>query len=376
MTKLNSEKSVTRVLHVTHEMGVGGTQQVINQLVQNLDALKYQCSIACLDGEIGMIGEALEKQGVSFHIFERQPGFDRALISSLRALLKSDKIDIIHCHQYTPYIYGAIAAMFTGVKIVFTEHGRFYPDRYSWKRRMVNPLIGYLTNSIVAISAATADALAHYEWFARKSISVIYNGTAPHKPAVDTGFRSMLGIDAGDVVYGTIARFDEIKNLPMMIEGFSRVHKTHPETKLLMVGDGDERESLEKLVEEHELGSSVIFTGYQTDTSRYMSAIDLYLLTSFSEGTSMTLLEAMSNGTCSIVTAVGGNIELIEHLKNGVVVDSGDTDSLSDWMARLAEDPQHRRRLGSKAIATFESKFSVATMVDQYSRTYDQLVKK
>ena len=321
-----------------------------------------------------MIGEALQKQGVTFHVFDRDAGFDRALIGNLKALLKSEQIDVIHCHQYTPYIYGAIAAMFTGVKIVFTEHGRFYPDRYSWKRRMVNPLLGYFTDSIVAISAATADALAYYEWFARKTIRVIYNGTAPDKLKEDPGFRAALGIDAGDIVYGTIARFDEIKNLPMMIEGFARAHHANPKTKLLMVGDGDERVALEQLVDHLKLRDSVIFTGYQSDTSKYMSVIDLYLLTSFSEGTSMTLLEAMSNGRCSIVTAVGGNVELVDHLVNGVVVASEDTDDLADWMVRLANDSQERNRLGSEAKVTFDRKFSVTTMVDQYAKTYDQLV--
>ena len=373
MSNPNSDNSSLRVLHVTHEMGVGGTQQVINQLVQNLDASEYECRIACLDGEIGMIGEELQEQGVAFHVFNRNAGFDRALIGSLRALLRSEKIDVIHCHQYTPYIYGVLAAMFTGVKIVFTEHGRFYPDRYSWKRRLVNPLLGYFTNSIIAISSATADALAHYEWFARKTIRVIYNGTAPHESQANSGFRATLGIDADDIVYGTIARFDEIKNLPMMIEGFSRVHKKNPKSKLLLVGDGEKRAELEQLVDQLNLRDSVIFTGYQSETSKYMSIIDLYLLTSFSEGTSMTLLEAMSNATCSIVTAVGGNIELIEHLISGVVVDSGDTESLADWMVGLAEDAEERRRLGGQAKAVFDSKFSVSTMVDQYAKTYDQL---
>ena len=373
MSNPNSDNSSLRVLHVTHEMGVGGTQQVINQLVQNLDASEYECRIACLDGEIGMIGEELQEQGVAFHVFNRNAGFDRALIGSLRALLRSEKIDVIHCHQYTPYIYGVLAAMFTGVKIVFTEHGRFYPDRYSWKRRLVNPLLGYFTNSIIAISSATADALAHYEWFARKTIRVIYNGTAPHESQANSGFRATLGIDADDIVYGTIARFDEIKNLPMMIEGFSRVHKTNPKSRLLLVGDGEKRAELEQLVDQLNLRDSVIFTGYQSETSKYMSIIDLYLLTSFSEGTSMTLLEAMSNATCSIVTAVGGNIELIEHLISGVVVDSGDTESLADWMVGLAEDAEERRRLGGQAKAVFDSKFSVSTMVDQYAKTYDQL---
>lgn len=372
---MNSVRKRLRVLHVTHEMGVGGTQQVISQLVKNLDSSRFECSIACLDGEVGMIGETLQQDGVAFHVFDRAAGFDRALIGKLRALLKQQQIDIIHCHQYTPYVYGALAALFTGVRIVFTEHGRFYPDSYSWKRRLVNPVLGGLTHSIVAISAATADALGHYEWFSRKSIKVIYNGTSvPTADEAGDDFRADVGIDSEDLVFGTIARFDEIKNLPMMIEGFSNVHQKNPHTKLLMVGDGDERKSLEELVQKFAISDSVIFTGYQSDTAKYMAIIDLYLLTSFSEGTSMTLLEAMANGTCSIVTAVGGNVELIEDQKNGVVVASGDTAALAEWMSKLTDAPQQRRQFGEQAKRTYEQKFSVTTMADQYATTYEEVM--
>jgi glycosyltransferase involved in cell wall biosynthesis len=357
-------------------MGVGGTQQVISQLVKNLDASRFDCSIACIDGEVGMIGEELQQGGVPFHVFHRTAGFDRELIRQLKALLKEQQIDIIHCHQYTPYVYGAMAALFTGVRIVFTEHGRFYPDRYSWKRRLVNPLLGQMTHAIVAISSATADALGHYEWFSRKSIKVIYNGTAIPAAKANETFRSDVGIDENTLVFGTIARFDEIKNLPMMIDAFKQVHDNHPHTRLLMVGDGDERQMLEQLVEKHNLTDSVIFTGYQSDTASYMAVIDLYLLTSFSEGTSMTLLEAMANETCSIVTAVGGNVELIEHLANGVVVDSGDTNTLAQWMSKLANDPGHRKKLGEQARLTYEQKFSVEQMAAHYAATYDQVSRK
>ena len=373
---MNSATERLRVLHLTHEMGVGGTQQVISQLVKNLDASRFDCSIACIDGEVGMIGEELQQGGVRFHVFHRTAGFDRELIRQLKALLKEQQIDIIHCHQYTPYVYGAMAALFTGVRIVFTEHGRFYPDRYSWKRRLVNPLLGQMTHAIVAISSATADALGHYEWFSRKSIKVIYNGTAIPAAKANETFRSDVGIDENTLVFGTIARFDEIKNLPMMIDAFKQVHDNHPHTRLLMVGDGDERQMLEQLVEKHNLTDSVIFTGYQSDTASYMAVIDLYLLTSFSEGTSMTLLEAMANETCSIVTAVGGNVELIEHLANGVVVDSGDTNTLAQWMSKLANDPGHRKKLGEQARLTYEQKFSVEQMAAHYAATYDQVSRK
>lgn len=362
------------ILHLAHEMGVGGTQQVIKQLVSNLDTGIFECSVACIDGVIGMIGEELQSSGIRFHVFDRQPGFDWKLILGIREVVEENEIDVIHCHQYTPYTYGVLAALFTNVKVIFTEHGRFYPDTYSWKRRLINPLIQHRTDAVVAISAATADALAKYEWFNRSNTEVIYNGTQVTEPVPSRDkVRAELGISPDTLVYGTIARFDPIKNLPMMIDGFRTVQQKVSDSLLLMVGDGDERAGLEAAVQEAGIGGSVQFTGYQSDTGRYMSAIDVYLLTSFSEGTSMTLLEAMANRTVPIVTAVGGNVEIVEHLKNGIVIESGDVGSLSRWMHELMSDEAQRTRLGNAAREEFEKRFSVRSMTDQYESLYSRM---
>jgi len=362
-----------RVLHLAHEMGVGGTQQVIRQLICNLDDSLYECSVACIDGYVGMIGEQLQDDGIRFHVFNRQPGFDRALISDVRSLIAEQSIDLIHCHQYTPWSYGALAAIFTDVKVLFTEHGRFYPDSYSWKRRLINPLLARGTDSIVAISAATADALAEYEWFSRSAIDVVYNGfeAQPEStPPVDV--LTQFGIASDAIVFGTIARFDPIKNLPIMIEAFRAVKLQVPDAILLLVGDGDERDRLEAMVREADLQNSVIFTGYQSDTARLMSVIDVYLLTSFSEGTSMTLLEAMASQKPSIVTSVGGNVEIITHMKHGLVIESEDTKALIDRMCELAGSEDYRTQLGEAAVQEYSRRFSVDSMTGQYEAIYQR----
>lgn len=364
-----------QILHLTHDMGVGGTEQVISQLVRNLDSSRFECDVACIDGEVGPLGDQLRPLGIKFHVFDRKPGFDLSLIRDIRARLKENRYHIIHCHQYTPYVYGVLAALFSGVKVVFTEHGRFHPDSYSWRRRLINPLLGWPTDSIVAISAATARALAHYEWFSAKAIEVIYNGMDAVRERGDPEqCRREFDIPTGNLVFGTIARFDPIKNIPMMIDAFDIVHRSNPASTLLLVGDGAERDRLEIQVKRLGLTDSVIFTGYRTDTSSLMSIMDVYLLSSYSEGTSMVLLEAMSTGTCSIVTRVGGNIEIIEHKSNGIVVESEDVNSLAAWMEQLAGDAELRRRLGKNGMNDFEDRFSVATMSTRYVETYDRVL--
>jgi glycosyltransferase involved in cell wall biosynthesis len=219
-------------------------------------------------------------------------------------------------------------------------------------------------------------SLAYYEWFSAKQIKVIYNGLESFSESGDPKhWREQFGIPEGALVFGTIARFDSIKNIPMMINAFKEVHGRNPNTCLLLVGDGKERPMLEEAAREAGVAGSVIFTGFQQETAKLMSLIDIYLLSSFSEGTSMTLLEAMSSGTCSIVTRVGGNVELIEHESSGVIVDSEDTAALASWMSELAANPDKRRTFGNEATKVFNKHFSIISMLDGYSLTYEKALR-
>ena len=116
---------MTRVLHLTYDMGIGGTEQVINQLVRGMDAAQVCHRICVIEGSVGAIGQALQQQGIGIDVLQRQPGFDWRLIKAIRALIKQHQIDIVHCHQYTPWVYGWFAAIGTQAKVIFTEHGRF-----------------------------------------------------------------------------------------------------------------------------------------------------------------------------------------------------------------------------------------------------------
>ncbi len=364
-----------KILHLTYDMAIGGTEQVIFQLISGLDNNSFNCSIACLEPELGAFGVTLREQGIQTHVLNRSPGFDVNLIREIKKILRDNEIDVVHCHQYTPFVYGVLAAALTRVKVVFTEHGRFYPDRYSWKRRLINPVLGKFTHSITAISVATADALSRFEWFNRRKIQVVYNGLVQSAPHKRMEVRREIGVDDNAIVFGTISRFDPIKNLPLLVKAFDLVRKKHPESRLLLVGDGGERQAIQQLVDSAGLSGHVVFAGYQQDTVAYMSAIDVFVLCSLSEGTSMTLLEAMSLNICCLVTAVGGNTEIVDHDASGYIVPSDDLDRLSSSMDLLASDSELRSRLGRCAKSTFQSKFELGKMVDQYSEIYRSITR-
>ncbi len=288
--------SKVKILHITFNMGIGGTEQVIRQIIENSDAEKFCHEILCIDGTVGSLGLALKEKGIYIESIKRQPGVDFKLQRFIRRLIKQRNIDVVHCHQYTPYFYGVLSALWTKARVIFTEHGRFYPDRHNPKRRIINPLLMFVTDYITAISKSTADAVAKYEYMPSQKIRTIYNGINDLKEQERDRLDLLkeLGLSDDYRYIGTISRLEPIKNQAMMINAFYVVKQKMPDMKLIIIGGGAKMQDLLDLSKKLGLEKDIIFTGFLDDPQRFIVLFEIFLLSSFSEGTSMTLLEAMS----------------------------------------------------------------------------------
>lgn len=366
----------TRVMHVTYDMRIGGTEMVIKNLIEGFADPLVEMSIFCIESPLGPWGKKLQEEGLQITTHPRQPGFDKALIKAIRHHIQVNNIDIVHCHQYTPWVYGVIAAMGTKTKVIFTEHGRFYPDFGTWKRKLVNPLLQWFTDSMTAISNATKQALIAHENLSAGKIAVIYNGIQPMTPAQPEQLqllRQQLSIPSQRLILGTIARFDPIKNHLMMLNAFKDCLDHGLSAILVIVGDGEMRVPIEQRIAELGIEASVRLTGYQPQPGTYLSLMDIFLLSSFSEGTSMTLLEAMSLGKPCVVTDAGGNKEVIANDENGLVVANDDQAAFALAILKIAQDDQRYQRFSNNAKTRFAEHFSVSTMCEAFSDIYRRL---
>lgn len=361
-----------RVLHVTFDMAIGGTEQVIRQLVLNLPSTEFTNEIFCIDGKVGAVGDALAATGIPIHQAARRGGLDKKLIRTLRQTISDGQFDIVHCHQYSPWVYGWFAAWGTKAKVVFTEHGRFFPDRYRGKALPLNVLMALTTSAITAISAATRDALAKYEWVPKFKVKVVYNGIQPLQPDLSqvAALREELKITPNQLVLGTVARLDPVKNQSMMLRAFANVVADYPDTRLLIVGDGPSRSMLETLAVELAIEQQVMFTGFKTNVADYLALMRVYLLSSHTEGTSMTLLEAMHLGLPCVATAVGGNPEIVLHAETGLLSADDNAEQFAAHIKQLLDSKAEAKRLGSSGLQRFNQSFSVEQMVMQYKFIY------
>ncbi|WP_153637442.1 glycosyltransferase [Marinobacter salsuginis] len=361
-----------RVLHVTLNMGIGGTEQVIRQLVMGMETEGVESEILCIDGCIGAIGEGLQQVGITVHKLKRRQGFDWSLIAGIRKRLRAGRFDVVHCHQYTPWLYGWLAALGTPARVVFTEHGRLHPDRYRYKAMLVNPVMAMFTTTIVSISSATKEALVRFEFIPRKKIRVIYNGTSALKrnDIEAQKVRDNLGIPKDAFVVGTVSRLDPVKNQSMMLRAFKEFSEKYPDSYLLMVGDGSDKEKLISLATELGISERTMFTGFINNPIHYLSAMDVFLLSSHTEGTSMTLLEAMSLEIPSVATQVGGNPEIIENGVTGILTEPDSSQSFAEALEKLCQDGPARKSMGKAAQQRFTERFSAKVMLHDYEAIY------
>ena len=361
-----------KILHVTFNMGIGGTEQVIRQIIENSDHAKFTHEILCIDGTIGALGLGLKEKGIHIETTQRKSGADFKLIFFIRNLVKSNNINVLHCHQYTPYFYGALAAVGLATKVIFTEHGRFFPDRHHSKRRFINPLLVMVTDHITAISKSTADAVAEYEYVRRDKIKVVYNGISEieGKKLDRRELLEALGLGENCRYIGTISRLEPIKNQIMMINAFHKAKQEISGLKLVLIGDGAKMQDLKKLTASLGIEEDVVFTGFLDNPQRYISLFEIFLLSSFSEGTSMTLLEAMSLSKPCVVTNVGGNPEIVIHDKTGLVVPSDDADAFANSIVQLLSNDEKSGEFGKLGRIRFLKKFSAIHMIEKYQSFY------
>jgi glycosyltransferase involved in cell wall biosynthesis len=302
---------VPRVLQVVLTLSPGGTERLVLELVKRLNA-EIPMMVCCLD-EGGAWAPELEASGVPWRALRRRPGFRPLLGQAVAAAAREHAATVIHAHHYSPFVYGSLARLWRpSLQLILTEHGRLSDAKPSTKRRIANSILALGQRRIFAVSGDLKQHLAA-EGFPPGRIGVIYNGIdvldLPDS-AARTRAREALGVSAETFVIGTIARLDPVKNLNTLIQAAGLAAQRRA-VRLVIVGDGPEREPLERLARDHG-GARVDFLGHRDDARQWLAGCDAYANSSISEGVSLTILEAMAAGLAVVATRVGGTPEVVD----------------------------------------------------------------
>jgi glycosyltransferase involved in cell wall biosynthesis len=348
---------------------------MVDTLTRRL-ASRYRFIIACLD-EVGDLGERLIGDGFEVVQLHRRAGFDWRCVRRLGRFLKAKGVQVVHAHQYTPFAYAAATRVFgSRPQIVFTEHGRFYPDTTSRKRRVFNRVVTSRHDRLIAVGDSVRQALIYKEGLPASRIQVIYNGIDLEPvnltPRQRTELRGVMGATDQDFLIIQVARLDAIKDHPTALRVIAASAQENANIRLVIVGDGSEKSNIERQIVELSLNNRVTLLGKRNDVPKLLAAADAFLLTSVSEGIPVTIIEALAAGVPVVSTAVGGVPEVIENDVSGFLAPAGDVGKLAASLVRLAKDPGLRDRFARQGAMRAISRFSENGMIDQYANVYDE----
>ncbi len=366
------------VCHLVHSLGVGGAEILAARIGRRLSGA-YRFLYVCLDG-LGPLGEDLVREGFAVHVLTRRPGVDLRCVGRLAGLLRRMKVDVIHAHQYTPFSYAVLARLLCRrPAILFTEHGRWFPDFPRFKRIIANRLLLERRDEVVGVGEAVRQALIRNEGFPAPRVATIYNGIDlsdySRIPDDRIPIRRKLGIDLDDFVLIQVARLDALKDHATAIRALAHVAENRSDVKLVLVGEGPEEKSIRQLSQDLGLEDQIRWLGLRTDVPRLLAAADLALLTSVSEGIPLTLIEAMAARLPIVATNVGGVGEVVENGRTGLLVSSRDAEALSQQILTLAGDRERCQRMGRLGFERVSNCFTEGQMHAGYLRLYDEMLR-
>ena len=369
-----------RVAHVALDLEAGGLETLVADLIRTTEPERFESHLVVLDF-FGRNAVGLE----AFASLHRAPPLPRWTMlwpAPLTRLFRAIAPDVVHTHSGV-WHKASLAARHAGVRaIVHTEHGRAkWPE--PWSDRWADRLAAARTDVVVAVSEAVAAQITGGIVRDVRKLRVIRNGVdtgrfSPGEP--EPALRAEWEVPVDAPLIGSIGRFDPIKGYDVVLAAFAKLLAAWPDASprpvLILAGDGPERAALEKQASALDIAGQVRFTGWRSDVVQMLRTFALFTLGSRSEGTSISLLEAMSTGCPPVVTAVGGNAAVLGPALAHRLVPSEGAESLAQaWRSSLG-DAASARRDAQVARARARSHFSLEQMVREYEALYESVSRE
>ena len=370
-----------KVIHLISGGDSGGAKTHVLSLLQNLNKTITVQLVCFRDGPFA---EEARSLGIPTEIMEGNniPRLRR----KLAAYIRNGGFELIHCHGSRANMVGALLRGTTGLPVVSTVHSDYRLDYMgrplsrltfgninAWSLRHLDYRIG--------VSDAMVDLLIS-RGFPADRFYTIYNGidfTPPPPQGDRLAYLRGLGVDADEdsVVVGIAARLNPVKDMSTLVRGFAAAYQSCSRLRLVIAGDGPEREKLGALAQELGVADQVTFAGWISGgMDAFYHALDINALTSLSETFPYALTEGARFHLATVATAVGGIPYLIDNDVNGYLVQPGDWESLGRHLADLGRDDALRRHLGEKLYEKASSKFSIQKTVDTQLQIYREILRR
>ena len=362
-------------MQVVLTLDAGGTERLVIEIVKKLGRW-VDFSVCCLD-RAGNWASELTALGVPVVVLKRATGFQPTLGYGIARAAAANRVDVLHCHHYSPFVYGQIAALVhRPLRVVFTEHGRLSDAEPSRKRRLVNPLLRSLPAAVFAVSSDLRRHMTE-EGFAASGVQVLHNGIDPgRRPTLvdHVAARRALDLSPSARIVGAVGRLDPVKDLTTLVEAFAEVRRDDADALLAIIGDGPARTAILERARALGVDGDVRLPGYRADVRRLLPAFDVYANSSIHEGVSLTILEAMAAALPVVATAVGGTPEVVLDRRSGFLVPGRAPAALAAALRSVLNDPERAHAMGEAGRFRVKRHFSIDAMAFGYLAAYRRAV--
>ncbi|HZS11705.1 MAG TPA: glycosyltransferase [Nitrospirales bacterium] len=364
-----------RLVQIVYALSPGGSELLATRLASRLNRDGRYAAAVYAVAHGGTLEPTLAAEGLAYRAFGRTSAIDLPAFRRLLSALKAARPAIVHTHHLGQLLYGGLAARLAGARVVHTEH-EFYTLAAPRHRRLLRALSS-IADVITAVAPPVASFLAREVGIPREKLKTISNGVEVDlyrtaKP-VD---REIWGWSRNEQVLACIGRLSREKGQRVLLEAFRAVSRRRPDARLLLVGDGPDREALTALASEWGLDGTVYFAGARVDVPNVLAASDIVVLPSHHEGLPLVALEAMAAARPVVATAVGALPALLNNGAHGRLAPAGNPTALAEAIGGLLDDRPEQARLGAIGHDLVAREYNFEATLRQYARVYDGVVAR
>jgi glycosyltransferase involved in cell wall biosynthesis len=338
-----------RITHVVENLNRGGLERVVIDLIEQQQLMGHVCQVVCLF-EPGRLAPEIQQLGVPLIACGKKTGFDIGALRKMRSAIIDHKAAVIHSHNAVAHYYSVLAAAFLGGRRINTRHG-MANHPFSWKREILYRMSMVFSDVAAVVCDRARENFLKYRILPKSKAVTIYNGIPVDRFVMRNAVarKKLLG-EAGwpedSVVLGKVARLNPPKDHRMLLHAMALTHAAEPKARLVLIGDGPLRVELEALSQKLNLVDVVCFMGDRSDVASLLPGFDVFVMSSTTEGYSISLLEACASALPIVATDVGGNREIIADGLNGYLVPAKLPEQFAEAILRLVRAPAVRAEIG------------------------------
>jgi len=355
------------ILHVIDTTGPGGAETVFIDLADKLRDKGYR-SIALIRGK-GWVYEELKRRNIVTHIIECKGSFNIGFLRKLVSLIKTEKVEIIQSHLLGSNIYCAMAGMLTRKPVFATFHGAVDVAKQERFLKLKCLILNLGVTKFIAVSKNLKDEIKASGLLSERKTTVIYNGvdTALYYKRESSPIRKSLGLNSKNILVGSLGNVRPAKAYDVLIKAAAIAVKEKPELHFIIAGDTKKEplmSELKNLIEKENVVNNVHFIGFQNNSADFLGQMDIFLLTSSSEGFSISTIEAIATGLPVIATKCGGPEEIITTDSEGLLVETNNPPKIAHTILNIFNTLNHQ---ANTASYRFDIKQTITNYINEYT---------